>query len=172
MGLPKAYRLPERLRGELAKPFGPVVAATRLPALLAGRTVVAVGDVVSLTLKRLGIEPQALVVDFATQRGTRDPLYERELGTWGRRVLRATNPPGLLTRQAWEAVREALQGPGPVRVEVEGEEDLLGIPAFLEAPLGACVLYGMPGQGVVVVEVTAAFQDQVRGLLSRFDRVE
>jgi uncharacterized protein (UPF0218 family) len=51
---------------------------------------------------------------------------------------------------------------------VEGEEDLLGIPCFLEAPLGAKVLYGMPGKGVVVVEVTPVFQERVRALLARF----
>jgi uncharacterized protein (UPF0218 family) len=168
----KAYRLPEALRAELARPFGPVLQEADLAAAVAGKTVVAVGDVVSLTLKRLGLAPQAFVCDFSTQRGTRDPLYEHELGSWGVRVVRATNPAGLLTRAAWDAMRAALQGPGPVRVEVEGEEDLLGIPAFLESPIGARVLYGMPRRGVVVVEVTAAFQAQVRELLARFEQVE
>lgn len=169
----KAYRLPEPLRAELAAPFGPIVPEADLPAALAGHPVVAVGDVVSLTLKRLGIVPKAFVCDFLTQRGTRDPLYERELGTWGARALRVPNPPGLLTRQAWDAVRDAVRAPGgPVRVEVEGEEDLLGIPAFLESPPGTRVLYGMPRRGVVVVHVTPEFQAKVRALLARFEQAE
>jgi uncharacterized protein (UPF0218 family) len=64
---------------------------------------------------------------------------------------------------------DAEPGEGPVRIFVEGEEDLLGLPCFLEAPLGAKVMYGMPGQGVAVVEVTPAFQDRVRALLVRFE---
>ncbi|HUR25411.1 MAG TPA: DUF359 domain-containing protein, partial [Candidatus Thermoplasmatota archaeon] len=74
-------------------------------------------------------------------------------------------------REAWDAIRLGLQHEeGPVRIVVEGEEDLLGIPCFLEAPPGAIVLYGMPNQGVVVVRVDAAFKAKVAALLARFTR--
>jgi hypothetical protein len=179
----KAYRLPTALRGELAKPFGPIFSTGELAASLKpSDTVLAVGDVVSLTLKRMGFTPRLFVCDYQTQRGGPGGSgahagvsggaaneYEAELGSWGEVAFRVRNPAATITREAWDAIRIALEhGKGPVRVVVEGEEDLLGIPCFLEAPLGAKVLYGMPGKGVVVVEVTPVFQERVRALLARF----
>lgn len=204
---PHRYLLPEGLRRELAAPFGPVVQSADLVETVRGiDVVVAVGDVVSLTLKTLGITPRLFVCDYQTQRGlpagqpahgntgpekeggpgslepapaaatARDKahektLYELELGSWGDLSFRVRNPAASVTREAWDAIRLGLQHPeGPVRVVVEGEEDLLGIPCFLEAPEGAVVLYGMPNQGVVVVRVDAAFKTRVAALLARFTR--
>lgn len=178
----KRYVLPEGLRRELAAPFGPVRQSEQLKDELAGvECVVAVGDVVSLTLKLLGLTPRVFVCDYQTQRGlgggrkgeaaNESGLYEMELGSWGDVSFTVRNPPATITRQAWDAIRIALEHPeGPVRVLVEGEEDLLGIPCFLEAPDGAAVLYGMPNQGVVVVRVDAAFKARVASLLAKFQR--
>jgi uncharacterized protein (UPF0218 family) len=166
------YVLPDALRRELAGAFDQVVTTEQLPAALKeAKTIVAVGDVVSLTLKRLGIEPALFVCDFQTQRGEPDPAYEAELGSWGTVAFRVRNPPATITREAWDAVRLGLQHtPGPVRIVVEGEEDLLGIPCFLESPIGAAVLYGMPGRGVVVVHIDAAFKARVTALLTKFTK--
>jgi GTP-dependent dephospho-CoA kinase len=164
------WRLPEAMRAELARPFGPVVATERLREAVGADLVLAVGDVVSLTLKRLGIVPKLFVCDFQTQRSKPDPAFWAELGSWGTRELRVQNPAGHLRAAAFQAVREALADPAvPVRIVVEGEEDLLGIPCFLEAPLGAIVLYGMPGRGVAVVRVTPEVRAMAQGLLDRFE---
>lgn len=188
---PRRYLLPEGLRRELAAPFGPVLQSADLVAALDGVDVVlAVGDVVSLTLKTLALTPALFVCDYQTQRGLPEgrttqetakhvsrqasnekTLYELELGTWGELAFRVRNPAASITREAWDAVRLGLQhDEGPVRIAVEGEEDLLGIPCFLEAPVGAAVLYGMPNQGVVVVRVDAAVKARVAALLARFTR--
>ena len=164
------WRLPEALRPELARPFGPVVATEQLAAAVGTDMVLAVGDVVSLTLKRLGIVPKLFVCDFQTQRSKPDPAFWSELGSWGTREIRVHNPPAQLRAAAFQAVRDALADPSaPVRIVVEGEEDLLGIPCFLEAPLGAIVLYGMPGRGVAVVRVTPEVRAMAQGLLDRFE---
>ena len=186
----KAYALPEALRKELAVPFGPILNTEQLGQTLTdAHDLVLVGDVVSLTIKELGLTPRLFVCDYQTQRGQADRMFEVELGSWGRLAFKVRNPAGQVTREAWDAIRLGMGygahedgdvdeqgddagGPsgidGPVRIFVEGEEDLLGLPCFLEAPLGAKVLYGMPGRGVVVVDVTPAIQDKVRALLGRF----
>lgn len=184
----QAYLLPDALRRELAAPFGPVLDTEALRGALAeSDALVAVGDVVSLTLKQLGLTPRLFVCDYQTQRGrTAGPpahasaassaafdaaRFEAELGAWGRIAFRVRNPAGQVTREAWDAIRLGLEADPadcPVRIVVEGEEDLLGLPCFLEAPAGAKVLYGMPGQGVVVVPVDARLQERVRALLGRF----
>ncbi len=167
-----AYTLPERLRPALSEPWGPVVDTATL-GLMLGRddTVLAVGDIVSTTLQDLGITPRLFVCDYRTLRGGDDPELLRRLGGWGDRETRVENPAATVTREAWDAVREALGQPVGVttRIVVTGEEDLLGIPCFLEAPLGAIVLYGMPGRGVVVCAVTAELQAKVASLVGAMD---
>lgn len=182
----KRYVLPESLRKSLGTPFGPILQSEQLAAELKGTEIVlAVGDVVSLTLKLLGMTPRLFVCDYQTQRGVpsgsgtytkglvsnESALYETELGSWGDVSFTVRNPAGTITRQAWDAIRIGLNHPdGPVRVHVTGEEDLLGIPCFLEAPDGAVVLYGMPNQGVVVVRIDAALKVRVAAVLAKFDR--
>ena len=41
----------------------------------------------------------------------------------------------------------------PLKIYVEGEEDLATLPAVLLSPTGSMVAYGQPGEGVVLVEV-------------------
>jgi uncharacterized protein (UPF0218 family) len=164
-----SYKLPQGLRQELAKAFGPVVAGAELRGVVKpDDLVIAVGDVVSLTCKEQGIEPKLFVVDYKTQRGGVSELYKRELGGWGEDELKVKNSAATITREAWLAIREGLARPGKVRIVVQGEEDLLGIPCFLEAPLGAKVLYGMPGKGVVVVTVDRTIQDTIVAVLAKF----
>lgn len=164
------YILPDALRRDLAAPFGPVYSSEELAkALKPDDFLLAVGDVVSLTLKQLGRTPRLFVCDYLTQRGEVDPTFELELGSWGEVSFNVRNPAGTITRQAWDAVKAGLwHTPSPVRILVDGEEDLLAIPCFLEAPVGARVLYGLPGKGVVMVEVTSAFHARVASLLARF----
>src|SRR5438876_1150867 len=71
--------------------------------------VVAVGDVVSFTLKQLGVTPWLFVCDYQTQRGKPEPLFELELGSWGRLAFRVRNPAAQVTRQAWDAIRLGLE---------------------------------------------------------------
>ena len=153
-------------------PFGPVVQDDGLKAALAGAPMVLlVGDVVSLTAKGLGIKPKLFLVDYHTQRKVEEKAWRVELGAWGRMGLQARNPAGTITREAWDAVKRAIWLPeSPVRIVVEGEEDLLGIPCFLEAPDGAKVVYGMPGLGACVVTVDAALRSRTKALLARFAR--
>ncbi len=165
------YTLPAALRGELAQAYGPVLSTRDLAdALVNYEVVAAVGDVVSMTLHRLGIEPRLFICDYKTQRGDDDPEFVEVLGAWGDREIRVPNPAAQITREAWDAVRQGLAATGTTRILVDGEEDLLGIPCFLEAPDHAAVLYGMPGQGVVLVHVDDALRRRVAGLVARLEQ--
>ncbi|OFZ40262.1 MAG: hypothetical protein A2070_06905 [Bdellovibrionales bacterium GWC1_52_8] len=53
-------------------------------------------------------------------------------------------------------------------LRIEGEEDLLALPAILFAPLGALVIYGHWQLGVVGVEVTEKTKDRAKSILNRF----
>ncbi len=74
-------------------------------------------------------------------------------GFHGSRVFLAENKPGTISRMAWEAVAGAVKHEGSLLI-VRGEEDLLVLPAILEAPKNSIVVYGQPPRaGIVVVKV-------------------
>lgn len=159
-------RLPDALRDALARPWGPVVQTPELVGAVAGRRVAAIGDVVALTCLDQGIVPAFIVCDFRTQRGGEDPIYRARLGSWGDRRLEVSNPPATLTAAAWDAIDSAAASPSRTLILVDGEEDLLGLPAFAEMAPGDVVLYGMPGQGIVVVEVTVDIKQRVAEMVA------
>ncbi len=155
--------LPASLREDMANPFGPVVDTAGLERTLRpDDMILAVGDVVSLTLKNLGITPKLFICDYKTQRGSESATYRDALSTWGDVEFQVMNPPAMVTAEAWQSVKDALaHDAAPVRIVVDGEEDLLGVPCLMEAPDGAVVLYGAPGRGVVLCRMTPAFRAEV-----------
>ena len=82
------------------------------------------------------------------------------------RLVRASNPAGSITAEAIEAVRNALGGEKPARVLIEGEEDLLAIPAIEAAPPGASLYYGQPGEGVVMVLVDERARSSAKAIIA------
>lgn len=152
--------LPDEQRHRFKAPMGPVY--TDASALLAdaGEPVIAVGDVVAATLIAAGYPPAVVVVDG---RSEREPVEEavRERAREIERTVEAANPPATITRSLTAAIVEAIDDASPVRIEVDGEEDLAVLPAVLAAPAGATVVYGQPGVGMVAVPVTDETRDAV-----------
>jgi uncharacterized protein (UPF0218 family) len=141
-------RLPEAERASLQKPFGEVFPGIHsLLPRIRGRTIYTVGDVVTHNLLKEGITPRVAIIDGHTMRApcTRAPDLPS-------RRIRARNPPGTISDDLVRAIRDALSRP-PAVIFVEGEEDLAVLPLVLAAPAGAVILYGPPGQGVVLREV-------------------
>ena len=164
----RVFRLPEELRPELAKPLGRVFDAERVkgPAFVRlvknSLVVITVGDRVTDTLETMGRTPDVHVIDGIERRSRRelpDVPFER--------VVRVSNPAGTLTRGAIGGVRKAFAWKPPVRVIVDGEEDLLAVLAIAMAPRGAVVFYGQPKVGVVAVEVDAASRARSRLILAK-----
>ena len=158
-------RLPEELRGELKEPLGPVV--TDVDAIPRAEPVVAVGDVVTDHLRSAGRPPAVAVVDGMTERSpVDDALTERVEQDVEHQVQ---NPAAVVTADLVTALEEALAESGPTTILVDGEEDLATLPALVLAPEGATVVYGQPGEGMVVVRVEPAVRDTARSLLERFE---
>lgn len=130
---------------------------------------IAVGDIVSVTLKDMGLQPRVFICDFKTKRGDEDPTLVEALGNWGDQEIRVQNPPAQVSREAWQAVQNACHMDGTTRIVVEGEEDMLGLAAFMEAPLGAKVLYGAPNRGMILVTIDEEFRESVAHILQRME---
>jgi uncharacterized protein (UPF0218 family) len=115
----------------------------------------------------MGLIPNVFVCDYKTKRGDADDEFVAELSTWGDNEIRVQNPAASVTREAWQAMIHAVELEGSTRIVVDGEEDLLGLPAFMEAPVGAKVLYGAPGRGMILVTLDEEFKESVAHIIQR-----
>jgi uncharacterized protein (UPF0218 family) len=158
-------RLPEAHRDLFKKPFGTLYGCIgELLPRLKGRAVYAVGDVVTHNLVDAGLVPDIAIIDGYTMRSpcTRSPLLQA-------RRLTAKNPPGTITDELTGAIDDLLRNP-PGVIFVDGEEDLAVIPLVLAAPIGAAILYGQPGEGVVLRIVDDAAKREAASMLDVFVR--
>jgi hypothetical protein len=164
--------LPAEMRGELKAPMGPIFTdAESLLSETSDGPIIAVGDVVTYHLERAGVTPDVAVVDGLTKREeVEDEVAEgvARLGATASEV-HVENPAGAISRELVRTLRAAIADPEPTVVVVEGEEDLVTLPAIVAAPLGASVVYGQPGEGMVLAEVTEEAKAEMRDLLSRMD---
>jgi len=162
--------LPESLRENLKWPLGPLVHGPDiLPTVGNASPVVTVGDFCTLDLIARGRTPDLCLVDFKTKR-QEDPELRDAFARIHARVVRLKNPAATVAADAWSVLSEAFKSEERVRVEVQGEEDLLALVCIALAPETAAVLYGMPGQGVVVVRADRAAKSRVLDILKRMER--
>jgi len=166
-------KLPESLRQELTKEYGVLLVgspdenATRAIEFFRSRRppkVIVVGDFTLKSLLDHGFTPDLAIFDRRTRRSVFQRLDLRPTHT-------VTNPPGTITDEAFSTIKTALESEEHVRICVEGEEDLLSIPAILLSPAGSIVVYGMPDRGMVLVEADEDTKKIIRSILDRFERV-
>lgn len=161
--------LPKTLREDLKEPLGPVETDIETVLADANDPVIAVGDVVSYHCERVGRSPDVAVIDGRTKRTDVDTDIEETLAAVDVDRLHAENPAATLTISLLEALVDAIERPDPVQLVVDGEEDLVALPAILAAPKNASVLYGQPGEGVVHVRADAEARTRARVLLEAMD---
>lgn len=165
--------LPPALRSELKAPLGPIF--TDGSALLQEATepIISVGDVVTYHLIQAGHTPAVALVDERTERDAVDEEIARTIAEYDEfdRIVEVSNPPATLTAELLTALESAIAD-APARatlIEVDGEEDLAALPAVMVAPVGSSVVYGQPGEGMVLGTVTEELQSDVRAILSGMD---
>lgn len=160
--------LPDELRAELAKPYGPILTEEDLAGHLRGcRRVFAIGDMVNISLVRMNIEPDVMVFDYRTERG---PLAEDE-GAALRKIevaeIKVDNPPGKLSAELWNAIVKAIRSGKRTKIEVNGEEDLASLACIELGDKGDCVIYGIPNEGITVIRIDEDIKKIAEGILAR-----
>ncbi|MBI5619403.1 pantetheine-phosphate adenylyltransferase [Candidatus Gottesmanbacteria bacterium] len=176
--------MPDNLRPELQKPLGRVLVGEEIKISIRshlarqGETFIAlitVGDVATKTLLDAGVVPTLSIIDgkvgrmpyaHALKQLTRFHLVKKQ----GETLMHVKSGPGYISQQAMKAVKATLATPVKQKavIIVDGEEDLLALPAIAEAPLGSVVYYGQPHQGLVEVVVTSVEQKRALELLAKF----
>jgi uncharacterized protein (UPF0218 family) len=155
----------------LKNPFGILVRDTcvtkqKLKGVLKdAKKVISVGDSTTDRLVSFDIVPDISVIDGIERRVKRNyNLYSKITRV---KVLHCRNPAGSITKEAFLVLCKALTMSGPVKVVVNGEEDMLALPMITIAPDKAVVLYGQPLQGMVVVNVIPEMRTKAKYLMQR-----
>ncbi|MFL6482656.1 MAG: GTP-dependent dephospho-CoA kinase family protein [Nitrososphaera sp.] len=152
----------------LREPFGTLVlekdvSKKKILSMLEGsKKTITVGDATTERIVSFGITPDLSVVDGVERRSVR----ERSIAYHAKEMF-CTNPPGTISDDALRVLQVALEMSPPIRVKVNGEEDMLALPLFVMAPKGSAVLYGQPLEGIVVVKVTEEKRVQAKALMNR-----
>ena len=156
----------------LKEPLGNIIQEQQLAKeILQTDTCIAVGDESAITLFKYGFNLKIAIVDYKTQRQTRDDLKD-QVSRIGDKIIKVTNPAATITQSLWDAVETALEGEETVRIEIDGEEDLATIPCVILAPIGTVIVYGMPNQGLVVARVDEQRKELAQKALEKMDKIQ
>jgi len=123
---------------------------------------ISVGDATTDKLLALGIVPAIQIVDGRERRVERDLPLENYV-----KVIRCSNPAGTISKEAVDAFKEALASEKPVRIIVDGEEDLIGAVAIALAPDNSVMFYGQPLEGLVVVTVNNESRSKLKEVINK-----
>jgi uncharacterized protein (UPF0218 family) len=107
-----------------------------------------VGDFVSYHVLEAGLNPNLVVVD---NRIMREPIKSLELN---REYVRVVNKPGTISAESQLVLKSLVETCKHTAVIVDGEEDLLALPLMAYMPLNSIIVYGQPGEGMVVIKLT------------------
>jgi len=161
--------LTDKLKAELQKPFGDLCSnANCAEKLRAYSKIVTVGDITTYNVVQAGIVPDISIIDGITMREKVPDEICRAISIDAHIIYKVENPPGSISQQLRNALSSSMQyvaGSERVRIVVHGEEDLAVIPAVLEAPLGAAVVYGQPNEGMVIITVTRERKEKAKRLM-------
>ena len=75
-------------------------------------------------------------------------------------AILVSNPAGTIQKECWSAIKQAIEK--KENICVDGEEDLLVIPAVLLAKPKTLVIYGFPNRGICLLEINRALKKQFR----------
>lgn len=174
--------LPDSLRPELQQPLGKMLTDKEhikdALASHAGALFITCGDVATKTLLQAGAMPTLAIVDWRVERKPYTK-YKKEIIAAYPTITRIASGPGYIAKAALDAISAWGKAPVPLLLEIDGEEDLLTIPALAAAPVGSILYYGQPagelwacgpihGGGLVEVVVTHQKKQEAEELLTRF----
>lgn len=128
--------------------------------------VIAVGDIIANSLEKTGFTPDVKIIDYRSRRqAIKRP---KKLGKT------YVNNPGTISKESVNAIKKAIDSSLKTNkrqtVIIDGEEDLLALPAILLAPLGSVVLYGQIDLGIVFVRVFEETKSKITSIIKKFGK--
>ena len=160
-------KLPENLREQLKIPLGDLIKEENvnkeniLNKISSESIVMTVGDMTTENMINLGIIPEIQIIDGLEKRNKRLVPTDDEINT----SLSCKNPPGEITEESMQVIQKAFSCKPPVRIIINGEEDLLVLPVCIFTPENSVVMYGQPNEGLVIIHITPDIRAKVQKIL-------
>ena len=160
-------RLSDDLRDQLKNPLGNLVSDNDpnkeniIKKISAESVLITVGDRTTENMLQLGLKPQIQIIDGLEKRNQCIVPTDDTVKT----KLSCRNPPGEITEESMQIIQKAFSCESPVRITVDGEEELLVIPACVFAPENSVVMYGQPNEGLVIVQITPEIRAKIQKIL-------
>ena len=160
-------QLPNDLRDQLKNPLGNLIKDNDtdkeniIKEISAESVLITVGDRTTENMLQLGFKPQIQIIDGLEKRNQRIVPTDDAVNT----NLSCRNPPGEITEESIQVIQKAFSSEPPVRITVDGEEDLLVLPVCIFSPENSVVMYGQPNEGLVIVHITPDIQAKVQKIL-------
>ena len=160
-------QLPDDLRDQLKNPLGNLISDNDpnkeniIKKISVESIIITVGDRTTENMLQLGLKPQIQIIDGLEKRNRRVVPTDDAVNT----NLSCRNPPGEITEESIQVIQKAFSSEPPVRITVDGEEDLLVLPVCMHAPKNSVVMYGQPNEGLVLIHVTPEMQAKVQKIL-------
>ena len=159
-------KLPDSLRDQLKIPLGILLPIdqdnkTNIQKYLSDDSyIITVGDRTTEKMIDFDLIPSLQIIDGLEKRIKRDII---KLGS--EFELKIDNPAAEITLESIEIIKKAFSLNPPIRLTVNGEEDLLVLPACIHAPENSVILYGQPNKGLVLVQITTEIRNKAQALL-------
>ena len=130
--------------------------------LLENSYIIRVGDRTTEKMIEYDLIPSLQIIDNLEKREKK----ESPKLTSNTIELSVDNPAAEITLQSIDVIKKAFTMQPPIRLCVNGEEDLLVLPVCIHAPENAIVLYGQPNEGLVLVKITPEIRNKAQSLLN------
>ncbi len=160
-------KLPENLRAQLKTPLGILIPDSQvtkeniLKHISSNSFIITVGDATTHKMLNFDIIPSLQIIDSQEKRQKRDPPSKENIAT----NISCDNPAGEISEESISLIKTAFKSEFPVRITVNGEEDLLVIPVCIHAPKNSVVMYGQPNEGLVLVQIDDKIRNKTQLLL-------
>ena len=160
-------QLPENLRDQFKLPLGNLINDTNpekneiIKKIYSESSVITVGDRTTEVLLNLGLIPHIQVVDGLEKRNPHEIPVIDTLNT----ELTCENPSAEITDESLSTIKKAFSSEPPVRIIVNGEEDLLVLPICIHAADNSIIMYGQPNEGLVIIQITPDIRAKIQKLL-------
>ena len=161
--------LPENLRDELKIPLGKLIPDSSsekqsyIRKIYSEKVVITVGDATSQLLLDMGLIPLLHIIDGQEKRQKRSPPSTDSINT----EISVKNNAGEISNESFNLIKNIFDQKPPIRLVVNGEEDLLVLPVCLFAPQNSVVMYGQPNEGLVITEITNEIREKVQKIVNQ-----
>ena len=160
--------MPETLKDELSRPYGFLF--TNNNSLIdflrkkKNSRIITIGDVVTSTLQSYDMIPFLSIIDGKTKRYIQMKINKEN-------VIRVKNEKSVIRLSVMNLIQKILND--EIKIDkniilVDGEEDLLVIPAILFGKSNDIVLYGQPNAGAVLIVNNQFVKIRVKQIFEKF----